>query len=190
MIAMPKKDALTAFRAYRKAVRERYSKEDAALMRGYKALAKGRQVIDLFEVMRQAGTDDRGRPKLAISRADLPRIWMRRRSEGACEFTRDESRYWRRKGTAFYRIRLPEQTFTDGIRSWNVENATAIVPVVPPQFRPAHSLSGYHILWEAEWADAPHDPMLLKHLGGALYAVLAVWDLTELERAVLRGRRA
>ena len=30
--------------------------------------------------------------------------------------------------------------------------------------------------------------MLLRHLSGQLYAVLAVWDLTELERAVLAGR--
>jgi hypothetical protein len=34
----------------------------------------------------------------------------------------------------------------------------------------------------------PEDPALLKHIGGDLYAVLAVWNLTELERAVLSGR--
>lgn len=32
------------------------------------------------------------------------------------------------------------------------------------------------------------DPALLKHIGGDLYAVLATWDLTELERSVLGGR--
>ncbi|OWK42111.1 hypothetical protein FRUB_04189 [Fimbriiglobus ruber] len=51
------------------------------------------------------------------------------------------------------------------------------------------------ILWEVEqWADhrldvAPDiDPYLLKHITGSLYAVIAEWDLTELERSILRGR--
>lgn len=38
------------------------------------------------------------------------------------------------------------------------------------------------------WKLPPGDPLLLKHLAGTLYAVLAVWDLTELERAVFGGR--
>ena len=52
----------------------------------------------------------------------------------------------------------------------------------------------WHILWEVtEWSStpqsgpAPYDPLLLKHLGGQLYAVLAEWDLTPLERAVMQG---
>jgi len=31
----------------------------------------------------------------------------------------------------------------------------------------------------------PRDPALIRHIRGDLWAVLAVWDLTELERAVL-----
>lgn len=38
--------------------------------------------------------------------------------------------------------------------------------------------------------EAPVDPALLKHIGGDLYAVVATWDLTDLERAVLDGHRA
>jgi hypothetical protein len=34
------------------------------------------------------------------------------------------------------------------------------------------------------------DPYLLRHVGGALYAVLAAWDLTDLERAIMSARRA
>ena len=30
--------------------------------------------------------------------------------------------------------------------------------------------------------------ILLRHLGGDAYAVLAMWDLTELERLVMAGR--
>ena len=64
-----------------------------------------------------------------------------------------------------------------------------MVPIVPPQLRPHWGLHNYHILWEADWQKVPpRDPALLERIGGDLYAVLAVWDLTELERAVLAMR--
>ncbi len=76
---------------------------------------------------------------------------------------------------------------------WRVQ-LRAIVPTIPPALRPPNKLSGYHVLWEAEWAQqlavVPRDPALLRHLGGDLYAVLAVWDLSEVERAVLGGMRS
>lgn len=34
----------------------------------------------------------------------------------------------------------------------------------------------------------PGDPALLKHVGGDIYAVVATWDLSPLERLVLSGR--
>ena len=37
-------------------------------------------------------------------------------------------------------------------------------------------------------AEVPRDPMLLKKLTPNLYGVLATWNLTELERAIIRGR--
>jgi hypothetical protein len=39
---------------------------------------------------------------------------------------------------------------------------------------------------EEKWEQlAPVDPLLLKHLGGPFYVVLAAWDLTDVERAVM-----
>lgn len=184
-ITMSKKDALEAFRAYRKAVRERHSAEDVALMRGYKALAKGRQVLDVHDTFQRAGVDARGRPRLAISRADLGRVEMYYYRDGSARFSRRRGYHWQ-KGETFYRVLLPAGTLPANRASGD---ASAVVPIIPPRFRPVHALRGYHVLWEAEWEDVPRDPMLLKHLSGALYAVLAAWDLTELERAVLRGRR-
>jgi hypothetical protein len=66
-----------------------------------------------------------------------------------------------------------------------------MVPLIPPRFRPSpRRLRHCHILWEVEqWTmTAPHDPALLRHVCGDLWAVLAVWDLTELERLVLSQR--
>lgn len=81
---------------------------------------------------------------------------------------------------------------------WNARYCwTAMVPLVPPRHWPprATALRSYVTLWEVDdWAwtrqpAPPRDPALLRHIGGDLYAVLATWDLTELERLVLTGRR-
>ena len=64
------------------------------------------------------------------------------------------------------------------------------MPIIPAPIRPkAMDLSRYFVLFEAEWqAIPPKDPLLLSRLSGSLYVILAAWDLTELERAVLAGR--
>lgn len=66
-----------------------------------------------------------------------------------------------------------------------------IVPLIPPRYRPRRGrLSSCHLLWEVEAWDLtpPTDPALIRHLRGDLWSVLAVWDLTDLERAVLAQR--
>jgi hypothetical protein len=76
-------------------------------------------------------------------------------------------------------------------RPWGA--ARTVVPLIPPKLRPKpRRLRHCHILWEVEaWAPvAPRDPALLRHIRGDLWAVLAVWDLTELERMVLSQRAA
>lgn len=81
--------------------------------------------------------------------------------------------------------------------SWWKRNAwSAMVPIVPPKHRPAgaSTLGSYLVLWEVDdwvWTKIPQppgDPALLRRLGGDIYAVLATWDLTELEKLVLSGR--
>lgn len=72
--------------------------------------------------------------------------------------------------------------------------AITMAPLVPADVRPATGqLRDWHVLWEVEaWHDSPQtmtpprDPYLLRYIGGSLWAVLAEWDLTELERAVMR----
>ena len=65
----------------------------------------------------------------------------------------------------------------------------ASIPYIPPQFRPPHALENYHLLWEAEWrrnsGSQRRDPMLLRRIGGDLFAVVAAWDLTDVEKLVL-----
>jgi DNA-binding Lrp family transcriptional regulator len=84
------------------------------------------------------------------------------------------------------RVELPGASLP--IEADRAPTSRAIVPLIPPKLRPAGNLSKYCILWEADWFRPPGDPLLLRHLAGTLYAVLAVWDLTELEQAVLGAR--
>jgi hypothetical protein len=65
----------------------------------------------------------------------------------------------------------------------------AIVPIIPVHLRPKRGLANYHILWEAEWTKRyPVDPYLLRRLGGDAWLVVAAWDLTDVERAVMSSR--
>lgn len=73
---------------------------------------------------------------------------------------------------------------------------SSMVPLVPPKHRPTRGMGNRLVLWEVdEWkwqqlGPPPGDPALLRPLGGDLYAVEAVWDLTDLEKFVLAGRRS
>lgn len=178
-IQMPKKNAWNAYQEYRKALGDKIDTRDRAIMEAYKALAKGKNVLNLAEVMKTAGVFEHNKlPKLAIIRADATQCFASVNHDGSANF---RSERWYRRGVAY--IPLPRGTFPGRTAS---TDGKAVVPLIPPQFRPAPSMvKNYFILWEAEWEIVPRDPLLLKHLSGYLYAVVAHWDLTDVERAVL-----
>lgn len=217
-IEMDPAQARQALIEYREALREgprrklgeaerEYAEMDAAIKRGYLELAKGNRLLKLSETIRAGGVTEMeaqvwvwqgGKnkrewltfelPRLACVRADASYCWTQGvRRDGHVSF---HANNWH--GTEGRKEnKLTVHAFDeDEQRESTATTFKAIVPTVPPPFRPARSLRGYHLLWEADWThQAPVDPALLKQLGGDLYVVLAVWDLTELERAVLGGRR-
>lgn len=204
-ITMPISEAREKVAEYLKSVRERHSKEDAAILRGYKELAKGHTVIDLPKCIRLGGVfEENGLPKLAVATASHNFVYARR-SWNDSDVSFNPKRAWdmtRRMTKNVFSMpsgTLPEMDHNAVARlprsrqehPWS-GNFRAMVPIVPPGLRPTFSLDGYATLFEVEeWAldpEAPRDPALLKHIGGDLYAVVATWDLTELERAVLSGR--
>lgn len=188
-ITMDRAEARKRFLEYRRAVKERHDAEDEAIMRGYKALATGKAVIRLSEAISAAGVDERGLPRLAAMRADQQWCHVQRDTSGAVTFV--NANRWPKARETRNVLRFPAGTLPRA--PWGEWGGMrAMVPIVPPEYRPAHSLGNYHLLWEAEWAPVPvppGDPALLRHIGGDLYSVVAIWDLTEIERAVLFGRR-
>lgn len=183
MISMDPAKAKEAFHNYRAMIKRKHTVDDEILMRGYKHLAKGKQVLDLIDVMKKIGVDERGRPQLAIARASWEKCWLYKTIDGETTFSRD--RYVAANATR-PKVIIPVGTFPPNTGE-SIRNLSARVPAIPPQFKPHGSLDLYHILWDAKWTnDPPHDPILLRHLGRNVYAVLAVWDLSPLERALLR----
>jgi hypothetical protein len=189
-IAMPADLARQKYDEYRQALAgTEPSDEDRGIMLGYRALASGKALLDLHAVFRACPLNDRGLPRLAVARADwtwsfFGRSW---RDAGRTTFAAREQIIGRRGGYGRHRIVLPDGVVR--VPAGSGARGKALVPLIPPNLRPAAGLHNYLILFEAEWQPVPpKDPLLLRPLHGSLCVVLAAWDLTSLERAVLAGR--
>jgi hypothetical protein len=185
-ITMDPTAARKAYREHRRTFRPGPAGEAAQLREGYRAMARGQQLISLSAAMRAAGVDDHGLPRLAICRSDSKWVYTHGVAhDGAAIFRMDRVTVDRAAGR---RVKVAAGTFPAPQRvTWQTWAAT--VPSVPAPLRPSRRLSDYYTLWDVDWhLVPPEDPALLQHIGGDLYAVLAVWDLTPLERAVLSGR--
>lgn len=177
-ISMPKDKARIEFLKYKAAVKSKPCASDRLIMESYRQLSLGKRVINARDAIVSAGVDQKNHPRLAFAQADAEFCWYRRD-----EFYWSETARWRVNSAK--KFKLPASSFPH----FSEYELKAIVPTIPPDLRPAGQLHRYHILWEADWQKVPVDPMLLKHIGGPLYAVLAVWDLTDVERAILGMRR-
>lgn len=156
--------------------------EDQLMLAMYKQIASGRQVVNAFDLLTEGGVDDRKRPCLFLARAGWKQVRWRRMWHGCGIFFNHQadSRSKHRKDNC---ISVPERTWEDWQAGY--DEHWSVVPSIPPLLRPRGRLDGYVILSEATWQAVPKDPALLRPIKWPLCAVLAVWDLTELERKVL-----
>lgn len=181
---------------YAHMVRDERTAEDDAIAAGYRAAARGLPVISLSRTIAAGGWFPNGLPRIAVVRADAEQCWVETntwndgpgRTDWRVTFC-DRQRDRGRAAVGRYRVSVtvPAPTATTNRRG----RASTLVPLIPPQHRPRRTrLHRFHILWEVErWTlTAPRDPALLRHIRGDLWSVQAVWDLTDLERAVLSAR--
>jgi len=201
-ITMPPHVAREKMRACRTNMHRQVEGQYEQLLKGYEALEKGTPLIDISTIWPTVEFDAKMRPRIAICRADRKEVEFRWEAyQQAGIFSGSDAK----QAGESLRIRAELGRFHGRKHIWVHENQRharditvqgfAPVPMIPPDKIPAHGQRReWHILWEVEaWADrsktgrAPVDPFLLKHLGGALYAVLASWDLTPLEQAIMNG---
>lgn len=205
---MDKAEARKRFLEYKRSVKDRHDEEIEAIIRGYRVMASGKQLIRLSEAIASGGltmlrvkdrwssrVDEVAVPRLAVCCADEQYVTLMMGNDGNATYIgyKDEERgvYGLHRSTR-RRVRLNDGTFTT-THSLQAGRIEAMVPLVPPPLRPKSHLKNFHILWEAEWRApqrtvSPKDPALLKRIGGDLFAVVSIWDLTPLEQAVLSGR--
>jgi hypothetical protein len=177
--------------------RSQRTEEDDALLSLYTSVAKhGARVITLSAAFRQAGLNEKGKPRLAIAAGHWPKVFFRREfaANGGGKFRQKQAGWWNRgnhtPGASLQEILIPAGTFENVGR---VHDTLATqVPYVPAEVRPKFHLRNYHILFEVEkWTvEMPVDPFLLKHIMGETYAVLAEWELTPLEASLLGSMRS
>ena len=202
LITVDKEQAREKLRAYRRDRHKDAEEEYRACAEAYEALAEGTPLVDIEQAIRSGGFDDKMRPRLAIAAADRKQVrftWSP--NQPVAEFDARRSTQFSARLMIFIDMKrlhglVRQRRLRDGTLSTfdAYVQGYARVPMVPADVRPeTGQLRDWHILWEVdEWADRPflaeppRDPLLLKHIRGSLYAVLAQWDLTELERAVMR----
>jgi hypothetical protein len=171
-------------------------REDEALKKAYAAIATGKRVFNMNTVLRDAGLfEGTHMPKIAIVRADAQVVKFRTWVDNQVYFRGSRRGYpndIESKHTVFSRALFGEKITWDWRRAhniWQIEQYEAVVPFIPPRFRPA-KLEDYFIMWEPIWKKVPPapDPFLLRPLGSGLFAVVAQWDMTPLEQSILEGR--
>lgn len=180
---------------YRGQLAEERTTEDEAIAAGYRAAARGLPVIHLPTVIEQGGRFANGLPRLAIVRATardcfVDMNWWRGADDHDVITYADRRDDRGRAAVGAYRVEVSVPSVSVDRRS-RAHGGRTIVPLIPPRHRPRRRrLHLFHILWEVERWDPtpPVDPALLRHIRGDLWSVVATWDLTPLERAVLSAR--
>jgi hypothetical protein len=201
-IKMPKRKAQFEWKNYRLALIRRQDKYLKQIKSCLWHMSRGRKLLDIYEVMKKCGTNGDEEPKIAIAREDWEKVYFVKVNSTTGVFSGTDNGHMIHSDVA-----LPSGTFKKW-STWSKEEVaqgktqswmegrirhdilSTKTPIIPATFLPKGNLSNYYILWEVDkWdEEPPKDPILLKRLSPNLFAVLAVWNLSKLERAIIRGR--
>ena len=193
-ISMPEDQAKEEWKKYNLLLKTRKEKYLTTMKDAMYHMKKGKELIDVYLITKKFGLNKKGLPRVAISRADIPELFFRKRDTGSGRFEMESG--WNRKGWQSD-IELPQETYDihwarDGNSQWQIskEVVKTKVPRVPIEIMPDGNLKNYYILWEVkEWEDVPDakDPLLLKRISQNLFVILGTWDVTPLEQSIMRG---
>lgn len=159
----------------------------------YNQLRQGRKVVDMNTVFQRSGLTFNSEPRLAIALASEKKVTCIYQKDGTVKFLNTHAQSWdtsAHKQDVVIKGIFPEIP-KDKLRQFQSElTLETIVPKIPASIRPEGNLENYYVLWEVdEWKLAPpKDPYLLRRINNNIFVVVAGWDLSELERAVMRGR--
>lgn len=179
-------EARELYRSYREHVH--YSKPiDDEIGQAYRLLSKGQLVIRAIDSVVKAGVNNEGFPKLALCRSDAEQCELCLNSDGSAvmQYVGPSFRYnqWQRQ-----RFEFGPGSFPVKAKGWWRRHA--LVPTIPLHLRPQRGRENYHILWEADWQPVvSRDPYLLRRIGKSdMWLVVAMWELSEVERTALQAR--
>ncbi|HDN05540.1 MAG TPA: hypothetical protein ENF90_00920 [Candidatus Bathyarchaeota archaeon] len=203
-LVVPKEKIEKELEAFRQLIRNRkqqlLTQIHKDLRRIYGHMYHGGKVIDVYESFRKAGLNEDGDPRLAIARADGVFCYCVKRDDGSAvysiqRFKWDATYSWYSPRKCYGEIMLPKGTFNfpkDSYGHVRRQHIQCPVPIVPTTILAdlRYALRNYHIIWEvSEWKPTPpKDPILVKMVTPNIALVLATWNLTRLERAVIMGR--
>jgi hypothetical protein len=180
-LSMEQSQARELYQAY-KASRAPLTANDQAIAAIYKRIAQGKLVVRALASITAAGINAQGLPKLAIQRADMAYV--------QCYCKRDEVSFNGADANRRVRGYAKDKHFTISMPGMRYDTPTKLarVPLIPVHLRPLKALHKYHVLWEADWDHYPVDPYLLRRFGVDAWLVVAAWDLTPVERAVMSSK--
>lgn len=193
-ITMPPDDAKKKLKALGANLHRQVQSEYSSAIKAFRILKKGQALLDIAQVFRACEFDEKGIPRLAICRADAKEVCLERPGNSLLgTYKANDRSLYRRFGPTSKSLHVLVQFSRPGFQSWSYRYAP--VPMIPADVIPAKGhRSEWHILWEVDhWSEksqralASRDPILLKHIQGSLYAVLAEWDLTPVEVAIMNG---
>jgi hypothetical protein len=194
-ITMSKFQAREKYQEYRAALKTHNLPYLRELKDAYRQLSKGHGIIDAFKAFRLAGLNDDGEPRLALMPAHLTSAHFHKKEHGGAYITTTEAQWSRVKhvmdfGPKFFCDKWATRKASWGGMEIVRQHISCKVPIVPAHLLPKTALEKFHILWEVEkWnPEPPKDPLLLRRLSVNVFAVVARWDLTELERSIINGR--
>ena len=149
-ITMTKPAARAAFLEYRRAVRaagsERVAAEDLAIMRGYREIVRGRQIINIRDAFLAGGFDQLRRPKLALARANATTVLVHSDADGDVAFFADVRQSWNAHKADIRRFRglatWPEPRFDRGRGDRDRADRPAALPPDPRARRVRRAVGG------------------------------------------------